>query len=138
MTHYQRLGVERTASATAIKSAYRTKVRGLHPDATGADPQKAQEFQMVIEAYEVLRDSKKRAQYDATLPSVVREQARHVVAHVSGEAIDGIASAATETLTAKIGQHSKLREKAAKAGGALIDVGREWCQAEVSRFIKKL
>lgn len=138
MTHYQRLGVDRSASAAAIKSAYRAKVRDLHPDATGADPEKEEEFHRVVEAYEVLSDSNKRAQYDATLPNLVREQALHVVAHVAEEAIDGLAAAATETLNAKLGQGSRLGRKAAKAGGALLDVGREWCQAGVSQFIKKL
>jgi len=61
--YYQILGVTRDASAEDIKKAYRRLARKYHPDVskeTGAE----ERFKEVAEAYEVLRDSEKRAAYD--------------------------------------------------------------------------
>lgn len=61
--YYQILGVARDASAEDIKKAYRRLARKYHPDVSkeaGAE----EHFKEVAEAYEVLRDSEKRAAYD--------------------------------------------------------------------------
>ena len=61
--YYAVLGVPRTADEKQIKSAYRKLARKYHPDVNkeaGAEEQ----FKRVNEAYEVLSDSEKRAQYD--------------------------------------------------------------------------
>src|SRR5688572_30424871 len=61
--YYQTLGVERGASAEAIKKAYRKLAREWHPDvnkAAGA----GDKFKQITEAYEVLKDPKKRELYD--------------------------------------------------------------------------
>ena len=59
-SYYDILGVKKGASADEIKKAFRRKAQKLHPDA-GGDEEK---FKEVNEAYEVLSDDKKRAQYD--------------------------------------------------------------------------
>lgn len=59
-THYEVLGVPRTASAEAIKSAYRRAARRTHPD-HGGD---ADEFRLVSLAYETLADADARRAYD--------------------------------------------------------------------------
>ncbi|MBP6628670.1 MAG: J domain-containing protein [Kofleriaceae bacterium] len=63
--HYKVLGVESKASIDDIKKAYRKLAKANHPDSTGGDKTKEQRFKQISNAYEVLGDPKKRAQYDA-------------------------------------------------------------------------
>lgn len=63
--YYEVLGVEKGASEADIKKAFRKMARKYHPDMNRDDPKAAEEkFKEVNEAYEVLSDSQKRAQYD--------------------------------------------------------------------------
>ena len=63
--YYKVLGVERDTSVDEIKRAYRKKAKELHPDRNPKDRKRAEEqFRQVAEAYEVLSDPDKRAQYD--------------------------------------------------------------------------
>ncbi|MBG6085596.1 J domain-containing protein [Zhihengliuella flava] len=59
-THYDVLGVSRTATAEEIKSAYRRAARKTHPDHGGT----ADEFRLVSLAYETLADAEARRAYD--------------------------------------------------------------------------
>lgn len=61
--YYEVLGVPRGASAEDLKRAYRKKARETHPD-VNADPNAADRFKEINEAYAVLSDDKKRAAYD--------------------------------------------------------------------------
>jgi curved DNA-binding protein len=61
--YYEALGVSRDASSDEIRRAYRTLARRYHPD-VNKDPEAAERFREISEAYEVLRDPDKRAQYD--------------------------------------------------------------------------
>lgn len=63
---YERLGVERTASAADIRKAYRRLARQLHPDLHPGDAAAADRFKEVTEAYDVLSDPVRRSEYDAT------------------------------------------------------------------------
>lgn len=60
--YYEMLGVEKKASREDIKKAFRTLAHKYHPDKRGGDEAK---FKEVNEAYSVLSDDKKRAEYDA-------------------------------------------------------------------------
>ena len=78
--YYELLGVERGASEEEIRICYKELARIFHPDSnffsdiiddrvdSGADT-----FKLVTEAYKVLADQKKRAEYDQSLPPVLKE-----------------------------------------------------------------
>lgn len=61
---YKILGVSEKAEPDEIKKAYRKLAKKYHPDANRDDPQAAERFKEVGEAYAVLSDAKKRKQYD--------------------------------------------------------------------------
>ena len=62
--YYEVLGVSKSASADEIKKAYRRLAMKHHPDRNKDDDASEGKFKEVKEAYEVLRDSDKRAAYD--------------------------------------------------------------------------
>lgn len=61
---YSTLGVDKNASQDEIKSAYRKLAKKYHPDLNKDNPEAAEKFKEVNEAYEVLGDEKKRQNYD--------------------------------------------------------------------------
>lgn len=61
---YEVLGVNKDASPDEIKKAYRKLARQYHPDVNKDDPTAEGKFKEAAEAYEVLSDDQKRAQYD--------------------------------------------------------------------------
>lgn len=65
--HYKTLGVARDASDEDIKRAFRKLARKYHPD-VASDPQSEAMFKDVNEAYDVLKDPGKRAEYDNRQP----------------------------------------------------------------------
>ncbi len=60
--YYQTLGIDKKASKEDIKTAFRKLAHKYHPDKKGGDEAK---FKEVSEAYSILSDDKKRAEYDA-------------------------------------------------------------------------
>jgi molecular chaperone DnaJ len=61
--YYEILGIARDATPEQIKKAYRQLAMKLHPD-VASEPDAADRFKKVAEAYEVLQDPKKRDLYD--------------------------------------------------------------------------
>ncbi|MDR6193810.1 tetratricopeptide (TPR) repeat protein [Siphonobacter sp. BAB-5404] len=74
LTHYQQLGVSRTASAEEIKRAYRQLAVRWHPDKNPNHSQAEEKFKAINEAYRVLSDPALRASYDFKLNSAQRTQ----------------------------------------------------------------
>lgn len=62
--YYEILGVSKSASADEIKKAYRKVAMQSHPDRNPGDKQAEENFKEAAEAYEVLSDQEKKAQYD--------------------------------------------------------------------------
>ncbi|HEV2747638.1 MAG TPA: DnaJ C-terminal domain-containing protein [Allosphingosinicella sp.] len=61
---YSQLGVARGASEADIKKAYRKLAKELHPDRNKDNPKATERFSKVTQAYDILTDKNKRAQYD--------------------------------------------------------------------------
>lgn len=62
--YYTILGVSRNASAEEIKKAYRNLAFKYHPDRNPDDKAAEEKFKQISEAYDVLGDERKRADYD--------------------------------------------------------------------------
>ncbi|MGD9224170.1 MAG: DnaJ C-terminal domain-containing protein, partial [Desulfobacteraceae bacterium] len=62
--YYQILGVDKHASESQIKKAYRKLAMKYHPDHTKGDKNSEEKFKRISEAYAVLSDPEKRKQYD--------------------------------------------------------------------------
>ena len=62
--YYEVLGVSKTAAEQDIKQAYRKLALKYHPDRNKGDKESEEKFKEATEAYEILRDPKKRASYD--------------------------------------------------------------------------
>ena len=87
-SHYENLKVERDASPTAIRVAYRTLTRRYHPDRNPGDADAARIMSTVNVAYETLSDPAKRRAHDEWIDQAER-------AHASAARKNGAAGAAT-------------------------------------------
>lgn len=64
MDYYAILEVNKAASDAEIKKSYRKLALKYHPDKNGGDSSAEEKFKQISEAYQILGDSKKRADYD--------------------------------------------------------------------------
>jgi molecular chaperone DnaJ len=62
--YYDILGVSKNASADEIKKAYRKKAHAHHPDKNQGNKESETKFKEVSNAYEILSDAQKKANYD--------------------------------------------------------------------------
>jgi len=62
--HYVTLGVSRDAKPEEIRKAYKNLARDFHPDVNPGNKSAEEKFKQVGEAYEILKDKKKRKVYD--------------------------------------------------------------------------
>ena len=66
-SHYETLGVSKSANESDIKQAYLYKCKEFHPDKHQGNKEMQKRFVAVNEAYQTLSDSSKRMQYDRSL-----------------------------------------------------------------------
>ena len=62
--YYKILGINENASLDEIKKAYRKLAKEYHPDTKGGDKTAESRFKDISEAYAILKDPKKRKEYD--------------------------------------------------------------------------
>ncbi len=72
--YYSVLGVNKSADDQEIKKAFRRLAKQYHPDANQDNPEAETQFKEINQAYEVLSDPDKRAQYDRFGPDFARYQ----------------------------------------------------------------
>jgi len=75
--YYEVLGVSKNADEAEIKKAYRKLAIKFHPDKNPDDPSAEDKFKEAAEAYEVLSNSEKKAQYDRFGHAGMGGQGRH-------------------------------------------------------------
>jgi curved DNA-binding protein CbpA len=87
---YDLLGIRQDDDVENVRKAFREAAKANHPDHHGGDPEAAARFSRIAQAYDVLRDAAKRADYDhlleiqrrplrAKLKGAVSELKRHIV-----------------------------------------------------------
>nr|WP_279230626.1 DnaJ domain-containing protein [Criibacterium bergeronii] len=65
--YYEVLGLRQNATKDEIKKSYRALAMKYHPDVNSGDVDSEKKFREINEAYETLKDDKKRAEYDNKL-----------------------------------------------------------------------
>src|SRR5258708_38779047 len=88
--YYEVLGVSKGASVEDIKKAYRKVAMQFHPDRNPGDKSAEEKFKEAAEAYEVLSDADKRAQYDRYGHAGLSNNGRGGFSGGAGLNIDGI------------------------------------------------
>lgn len=102
MNYYEILEVNQNASSEVIKAAYKSLMQRYHPDKNPNNLNIAERASLVVQAYEVLSDSEKRAAYDSKLRGQLTGQS----SNVRGRSGGGGASAASKGRPAAKGSKS--------------------------------
>ncbi|MFK3689171.1 DnaJ C-terminal domain-containing protein [Agrobacterium tumefaciens] len=76
---YSILGVKRDARHDEIKAAWRTKAKTVHPDANRDDPDASARFAEIGQAYDLLKDPKKRDLYDQARKAAEKRKAGETI-----------------------------------------------------------
>jgi len=134
---YSVLGVQRTADADEIKSAWRSKAKSIHPDHNQDDPTATSRFAEVGRAYDVLKDPERRRRYDRAADAhqtilqqrqaeagAAGEPAEDMVERIFGAAGDPKAKTAGAAPGASSGAQQKASQTAPNAGAG-AEVGEQ-------------
>ena len=87
---YEVIGVKKTATSNEIKSAYRLKVKKLHPDVDGGDEEA---FKTLSMAYEVLMDEELRTLYDNTGETEKVDYSERIMSFIQSNVVNNIINA---------------------------------------------
>ena len=83
--YYNILGIERNSNTVAVRKAYRTLALKLHPD-TNPSPDAHNRFIDINEAYEVLKNPKRKHQYDRLYDyNILNKKPKSKTAYQKGE-----------------------------------------------------
>lgn len=90
-THYEVLGVPRSASEEAIRAAFHGAAKACHPDLNAGDPVAEQKLKHIIDAYDALKTPERRVAYDQLLTegrrALTRRLATSAAATLAGGAV---------------------------------------------------
>lgn len=117
-TIYQILGVDEEADVEVIHAAYRALAKRLHPD-NGGDPEAFREIQ---DAWDILRDSRRRSSYDARL-AVERLAASRPAAHSAPLTSQVYDPGVVSRVKARIGDWGRTHARMLLWAAAAISVG---------------
>jgi curved DNA-binding protein CbpA len=124
-TAYDILGVPRTASEEAIKTAFHRAAKASHPDLNAGDPTAEQKLRQVLAAYHILKCPEQRAACDLQLRSHRRALARRF----ASVTFVGLASGSVVALTVYL-LVSPSNKQVASAPAASLAM--EWKRVEAS------
>jgi DnaJ-class molecular chaperone len=124
---YSVLGVKRDAAANEIKAAWRTKAKTVHPDQNRDDPSASARFTEIGQAYDLLKDPKKRDLYDQARRAAERKQREQTIMQQREEARE----AAERAKAAE-----KLMEELAKAEASKPRTETPGATADASASVK--
>jgi curved DNA-binding protein CbpA len=89
-TLYDLLGALPRDDADELRAAFRSAVKGVHPDLNPGDPNAAQKFREIVRANEILGDEEQRAAYDHLLDLAHKEQKQHATAKTMHKAATSV------------------------------------------------
>lgn len=135
---YEVLGVSHDASEAEIKKAFRHKARELHPDVNKA-PDAEEQFKELNEAYDVLSDANKRAQYDrfGTIPGAGGGQSPYGGGYVDFEDLFGGGFGGMGDIFSTFFGGSAGGGRTVRKEGRDMGIGLRLTLEEVARGVKK-
>ncbi|OJU03847.1 MAG: molecular chaperone DnaJ [Rhizobium sp. 63-7] len=112
---YSVLGVKRDAGADEIKSAWRNIAKAVHPDHNREDPNATKRFAEVGQAYDILKDPKKRGRYDERVKAAEAKHQAQTIQQQRQAAREAAEKARVAKANAEKMMEELARAEAAKA-----------------------
>ncbi len=136
--HYETLGVERTATADAIKKAYHAKAKQWHPDRVPADKQAeaTEKMKNIVAAYAELSDAEKRTIYDATLSPDVTPKAN--TTHSAHDAKSTAAASSAAAPAKKDDKNEKSYATSAKSKVPFVNLTGKYTKGVSAQLSKEV